>query len=80
MEKTGCKIICDAPTTLAVKGLMMMMMMMNPDKVCHRIPFTLTKSVILFLLPLQGLSSYPFHSDKVYRIISFTLTRLCKML
>ena len=28
MEKTGCKIICDAPTTLAVKGLMMMMMMM----------------------------------------------------
>ena len=26
MEKTGCKIICDAPTTLAVKGLVMMMM------------------------------------------------------
>ena len=23
-EKTGCKIICGAPTTLAVKGLMMM--------------------------------------------------------
>ena len=29
MEKTGCKIICGAPTTLAVKGLMMIMMMMN---------------------------------------------------
>ena len=29
MEKTGCKINCGAPTTLAVKGLMMMMMMMN---------------------------------------------------
>ena len=29
MEKTGCKIICGAPTTLAVKGLMMMMMMNN---------------------------------------------------
>ena len=29
MEKTGCKLICGAPTTLAVKGLMMMMMM--PD-------------------------------------------------
>ena len=29
MEKTGCKIICGAPTTLAVKGLMMMMMIMN---------------------------------------------------
>ena len=26
MEKTGCKIICGAPVTLAVKGLMMMMM------------------------------------------------------
>ena len=26
MEKTGCKFICGAPTTLAVKGLMMMMM------------------------------------------------------
>ena len=25
-EKTGCKIICGAPTTLAVEGLMMMMM------------------------------------------------------
>ena len=26
MEKTGCEIICDAPTTLAVKGQMIMMM------------------------------------------------------
>ena len=26
MEKTGCKIICGAPTTLAVKGLLMMIM------------------------------------------------------
>ena len=30
MEKTGCKIICGAPTTLAVMGLMMMMMMNTP--------------------------------------------------
>ena len=28
METTGCKIICGAPTTLAVKRLMMTMMMM----------------------------------------------------
>ena len=28
MEKTGCKIICGASTTFAVKGLTMMMMMM----------------------------------------------------
>ena len=25
MENTGCKIVCGAPTTLAVMGLMMMM-------------------------------------------------------
>ena len=29
MEKTGCKIICVAPKALAVKGLMMMMMMVK---------------------------------------------------
>ena len=29
MEKTGCKIICGAPTTLAVEGLMMTIMMMR---------------------------------------------------
>ena len=28
MEETGCEIICGAPTTLAVRGLMMMIMMM----------------------------------------------------
>ena len=28
MEKSGCKIICGTPTILAVKGLMMMMMIM----------------------------------------------------
>ena len=29
MEKTGCKIICGAPMTLTVKGLVMVMMMMK---------------------------------------------------
>ena len=29
IEKTSCKLICGAPTTLAVKVLMMMMMMIN---------------------------------------------------
>ena len=33
MEKTGCRIICGAPTTLVVKGLMMMMMMMMMKEV-----------------------------------------------
>ena len=37
MEKTGSKIICGAPTTLAVKG--MMMMMMNTNIACeHPLP------------------------------------------
>ena len=31
MEKTGCKSISGAPTTPAVKGLMMMMMMITPN-------------------------------------------------
>ena len=35
MEKTGCKVICSASTTLAVKGLMMMMMIMNPALHMH---------------------------------------------
>ena len=36
MEKTGCKIICGAPATLEVKGLMMMMMMMmNSNSSCN---------------------------------------------
>ena len=38
-EKTGCEIICGTPTTLAVKGLMMiMMMMMGQTLVCNRHP------------------------------------------
>ena len=35
MEKTGCKIICGAPTTLAVKGLMMMMISDHWPKDSH---------------------------------------------
>ena len=30
MEKTGCKVICGAQTTLAVKELMMMIMLISP--------------------------------------------------
>ena len=33
MEETGCKIIFDAPTTLVVKGQMMMMLMILADAV-----------------------------------------------
>ena len=45
MEKTGCKIICGAPMTLAVKGLMMMMMMMK---------VTRQKNLSPGILPLVG--------------------------
>ena len=34
MEKTGCEIICCAPATFVVKGLMMMMMMMILSVAC----------------------------------------------
>ena len=36
VEKTGRKIICGAPTTLAVKGLMMMMMIPSSDDRCAK--------------------------------------------
>ena len=32
MEKTGCEIICDAPTTLAVKELIMMKMCLSNNR------------------------------------------------
>ena len=38
MEKTGCKIICGTPTTLAVKGLMMIMMMMMMPRLKVTLP------------------------------------------
>ena len=34
LEKSGCKIICGAPMTLAVKGLMMMMMRLSVQNPC----------------------------------------------
>ena len=34
MENTGCKIICGAPTTFAVKGLMMMMNPLEDTRSC----------------------------------------------
>ena len=33
MEKTGCKITCGAPTTLAVKGLIMMVKPGQPQRI-----------------------------------------------
>ena len=47
----------------------------HSDWVCHLISVTMTRSLILFPLPRQGLSSYPFHPDKACHLIPFTLTR-----
>ena len=52
IEKTGCKITCGAPTTLAVKGLMMMMMMRN----------------ILYLSVLLCMENEAFYHDQKYII------------
>ena len=42
MEKTGCKIICGSPTTLAVQGLMMMMMIIYGGLSTFFPPFVIT--------------------------------------
>ena len=51
-EKTGCQIICGAPTTLVVKGLMMMMMIKSVVKTirqhhtpCLRVPVNIWEIV-----------------------------------
>ena len=49
METTGCKIICGAPTTLAVKGLMMMMM----KKTCGIVSLCLRFETVDIILTLQ---------------------------
>ena len=47
MAKTGCKIICGAPTTLEVKGLMMMMMNCGKAKDLHQLSlFSITYSYL----------------------------------
>ena len=51
MEKTGCKIIGGAPTTLAVKGLMMMMMYPLTHSLARSLTFSFT-----LVHPLRTLS------------------------
>ena len=51
MEETGCEIICGAPTTFAVKGLtMMMMMMMNQENHIRTKTSFMTSQVNVFLI------------------------------
>ena len=50
MEKTGCKIICGAPTTLAVKGVMMMMM--SRELFIHRVRVRVTAGSLCVTIPI----------------------------
>ena len=56
MEKTGCKIICGAPTTLAVKELMMMIMMKGIGVTCFL--FVCLFVVVVFFTALRFLSCH----------------------
>ena len=58
MEKTGCKMICGAPTNLAVKGLMTMTMM-KTDFPC--------------LLPCSRSTGHGITSTSVYRSLTHGL-------
>ena len=48
MEKTGCKIICGAPTTLAVKGLMMMMKRSHSSSLWQHHSFCKVQNICYF--------------------------------
>ena len=69
MEKTGYKIICGAPTTLTVKGLMMMMMMwLGLLKTLMFVIFSNTVSVINIKLCMMVLLLV------LYLFMSFSVT------
>ena len=69
MERNGCKIICGAPTTLVVKGLMIMMMMKN---ICQNLRDGSTH----WALPLRTTFSY-FDCILRSRQCQFWLKMLC---
>ena len=71
MEKTGCKLICGAPTTLVVKGLMMMMMIV-PKKKRKKRPHRLLKNGdCSHFLQMGGCTSLPF-----MRLINYIFGRI----
>ena len=72
MEKTGYKIICGAPTTLAVKGLMIMMKWMLPSNLQKSNISTFLNFLLSYIsaYPLRKFFSQFFrteHTDKVDR-------------
>ena len=48
MEKTGCEIICGAPTTVTVKEEMMMMMMMMMTLFMQKQPYIFLPHICLY--------------------------------
>ena len=51
MEKTGCEVICGAPMTLAVKGMMTMMMKYSGVDSAHKKFSDLEKSSTIGSVP-----------------------------
>ena len=64
LEKTGCKIICGAPTTLAGEGLMMMMMMMMSTAGCKIICGALTTLAVKGLMMMMTHVFYIKNKEK----------------
>ena len=80
MEKTGCKIICGAPTTLAVKGLMMMMMMNDFRHLCCVLGTVflnrMQKSSIILCLPFAAELET---EDLIYRFFFYVYITDCPL-
>ena len=72
MEKTGCKIICGAPTTLAVKGLMMMMMMIF----CSVNSFLTRSRSAIFLTKCHTIR-YQVTSESVTALVLSSISLFC---
>ena len=68
-EKTGCKIICGAPTTLAVKGLMLLMLPFECMGICVLSPAHKSKmrGYLVYVLIVKYLSHrFCLNSATVY--------------
>ena len=60
MEKTGCKVICGAPATLVVKGLMMMMMSLSVSRSLSVRRSGFSVSISIFVCLFLSVSLCPF--------------------
>ena len=70
MEETGCKIICDAPATLAVKELMMIVLMFSPASFLPSLAATGTLGTFFNII------GYVFSSDERLLLVQAELSRV----